>query len=482
MSELMWRNALQRSRMSSSAYRWRGRKSVCATAAMLLTVGGCSNFQLLDALRQSSPNVAAAAESAGTSASALGVTDPARAKQPSDVQTLTAKGDALYAMGQYDLAQTAYRAAVAVDPAAVAAQVGLGRSLARSSPQAAEAAFLAALKHDPDNVVALNDLGVICDVQERHEEAQKAYRHALEVSPGSTDVQVNLSRSLALSGHADDARELLRAIAADPGATQRWRTEITAALSVAGDKKSAQRLLLAGNAGSGQTEVSEARIAQSGGPPASPPLPSRPEMVQNMLAGRFADPARANDDLPGAAAQDTPPVTFSAPRIAVAQAELPAILPQRETAKPRGNAAEVASAKALPSGSGIRIDAVANAPDAMEAVSALSASLPGEPTDPWSAKQKPAAPKEQRSAPVNSPYVQMASLTSEADAISEWRRLGKQFPDLLAAREPAITTAKVNGRTYWRLRTLGFANIEQARDLCAQLIHLGSQCFAGRGP
>jgi len=478
----MWRNALQRSRMSSSVDRWLSRKSVWATAAMLLTVGGCSNFRPFDAIRQPSSNLASAANSAGASTPALGVAGPAPAKQPSDVQTLTAKGDALYAMGQYHLAQTAYRAAVAVDPAAVAAQVGLGRSLARSSPQAAEAAFLAALKQDPDNVVALNDLGVIRDVQGLHEEAQTAYRHALAVSPGSTDVQVNLSRSLALSGHADDARELLRAIAADPGAAQRWRAEIAAALNVAGDKKSAQRLLLAGNAGSGQTEVSEARIAQSGGRPASPPLPSRPEMVQNTPAERFADAARANGDVPGTAAQDTPPVLFSAPRIAVAQAELPSVLPQREAAKPRGNGAEIASAKALPSGSGVEIDAVANASEAIEAVSALSASLPGEPTDPFSAKQKSTIPTEQRSAPVNSPYVQMASLASEADAVSEWRRLDKQFPDLLAAREPTITTAKVNGRTYWRLRTLGFANIEQARDLCARLLHAGLECFAGRGP
>ena len=476
----MWRNALQRSSMSSAADRWRSRKSVWIPAGMLLTVGGCSDFQALVGLHDPpSLNVAEAALSAGAPDLALRVADLAAAKQPNDAQTLTAKGDALYAMGQFDLAQTAYRAAVAIDPSAVAAQVGLGRTLARSDPQAAEAAFQAALKHDPDNLVALSDLGVICDVQGHHEDAQKAYRHALAVSPESIDVQVNLGRSLALSGRADDARELLHAIAADPGATQRWRVEIAAALNVAGDTKSAQRLLLAGNARPEQ-ELSETRVAQSGGS-ALLPLPSRPEMAQNAPTERFADAAGGNGNLPRTAVEDTPPMPVRAPRIAVAQAELPPILPELEATTPRGDVPQIASAKKSPSDSKVEPDAVAKAPEAMEAISALSPSGPSGPPDPRPARQESTIPAEQRSALVNAPYVQVASLTSEADAIFEWHRLGRRFPDLLTAREPTITTAGVNGRTYWRLRAFGFADIEGARDLCVRLIHVGLQCFTGQG-
>ncbi len=472
----MWRNALQRSWMSSVTDRSAGIEGVCATVAILLTAGGCSNFQsLIGAPQQPSLHVAEAALSAGAPDSALRVADLADAKQPNDARTLTAKGDALYAMGQRELAQTAYRAAVAIDPSAVAAQVGLGRTLAQSDPQAAEAAFLAALKHDPNNVVALNDLGVMWDVQGRHEEAQKAYRHALSVSPKATEAEVNLGRSLALSGHAGDARELLHAIAADPAASQQWRAEIAAALNVAGDAQSAQRLLLAGSAEPGPTGVSAAHIAQSRGP--APPLsPSGLEMARNALAERFADATTANGNLPA----DAPPRPVSAPRIAVAQSELPPILPRMGATALHRDAPEATGAGNAPSGSKVKIDAVAKASEVTGAISTLSATEPGGPPDRRAVKQEPANSAEQSSAPPNAPYVQLASLLSENDAMFEWNRLSKRFSDLLTAREPTITTAGVNGRTYWRLRTFGFADMKEAKDLCTRLIQAGWRCFSGR--
>jgi hypothetical protein len=64
---------------------------------------------------------------------------------------------------------------------------------------------------------------------------------------------------------------------------------------------------------------------------------------------------------------------------------------------------------------------------------------------------------------------------------SEWRRLDTRFSGLLDAREPTITTAAENGRTYWRLRTFGFANMAEAKDLCDRLMHAGLRCFSGRG-
>jgi hypothetical protein len=82
---------------------------------------------------------------------------------------------------------------------------------------------------------------------------------------------------------------------------------------------------------------------------------------------------------------------------------------------------------------------------------------------------------------VGAPYVQLASLLSEDAAWSEWHRLDSRLSDLLAARQPAIITAAVNGRTRWRLRMLGFADMAEAREFCDRLVHMGSQCFSGRG-
>jgi tetratricopeptide (TPR) repeat protein len=62
---------------------------------------------------------------------ALRVADITLAKHPKDVAALIAKGDALYAMGDTEAAKAAYRSAIALDPGAADAQLGLGRTLVR---------------------------------------------------------------------------------------------------------------------------------------------------------------------------------------------------------------------------------------------------------------------------------------------------------------------------------------------------------------
>jgi hypothetical protein len=78
-------------------------------------------------------------------------------------------------------------------------------------------------------------------------------------------------------------------------------------------------------------------------------------------------------------------------------------------------------------------------------------------------------------------FVQVASMPSKSDAMSEWRRLANLLPDLLGGRIPTITQAAVAGKSYWRLRTYGFASMEQARDLCTGLREGGLWCWYGRG-
>jgi Flp pilus assembly protein TadD len=92
-----------------------------------------------------------------------------------------------------------------------------------------------ALFHEPDNVIALNKLGVVRDLQGRHAEAREAYSHAISVAPTSADLQINLGMSLALAGRTSEASRLLRGIALDPEARQTWRNELLNALTLAGD-------------------------------------------------------------------------------------------------------------------------------------------------------------------------------------------------------------------------------------------------------
>jgi Flp pilus assembly protein TadD len=219
-------------------------RSAAVAIVMIGALSGCSGPLSTDhTARRPSLRVADAALKSGAAEVALRVADIVLAEHPASAPALITRGDALYALGRRDLAQTAYRTAIATDPTAVGAEVGLGRTLAQSDPPAAEAAFLSALTHDPANVVALNNLGVVRDLQGRHAEAQEAYNEALAVAPGSADVQINLGMSLALSDRSAEAVQLLRGVAAVPGANQAWRPELLAGLTLAGDGAWAQQML-----------------------------------------------------------------------------------------------------------------------------------------------------------------------------------------------------------------------------------------------
>ena len=76
------------------------------------------------------------------------------------------------------------------------------------------------------------------------------------------------------------------------------------------------------------------------------------------------------------------------------------------------------------------------------------------------------------------PYVQVASLDSQQAAQAKWQQLQAQMPDLLGGRSPVIVQAEVDGRTFWRLRTDGFATFSAANEFCGRLQAAGSGCWA----
>ena len=211
-------------------------------ASVILALAGCTESQPV-ATRQYSLRVADAALTSGAPEMALRVSDIILRKDPHDVAALTERADAIYELGLMTQSRAAYRLALASDPRAVKAQIGLGRTLVRSDPRAAETAFRAALAIEPRNATALNNLGITLHLLGRSAEAQECFRQALAAAPDMAEVKVNLGLELALSGHTGEAAALVRPLADDPAATTLWRKDVAAALALAGDPNGAQEAL-----------------------------------------------------------------------------------------------------------------------------------------------------------------------------------------------------------------------------------------------
>ncbi len=123
-------------------------------------------------------------------------------------------------------------------------------------------------------------------------------------------------------------------------------------------------------------------------------------------------------------------------------------------------------------------------PPASPAVVAAPALVPAPATAP-TATAKPAAPAEkhlatpapEHAAPAGKgALVQLAAVSSEEAARTEWQRLEKRMPDLFGRRQPAFSKTERNGHTLWRLRTGGFSDVAQATAFCERVRAKGAGC------
>ena len=186
--------------------------------------------------------LARAALADGAPAVAARASTEALARHPHDPALLLIRAQALAALGQPEAATAGFRAVLAQDPSSMAARRGLGRILLHSDPARAGAAFHAVLAAAPRDAAAWNDLGIARDLQGKHAAAQTAYRAALAAQPGMRAAQVNLALSLALGGNAAEGVRLLRPLA-PPGAPERIRQDLAAAVAMDGDQPAATAIL-----------------------------------------------------------------------------------------------------------------------------------------------------------------------------------------------------------------------------------------------
>lgn len=73
--------------------------------------------------------------------------------------------------------------------------------------------------------------------------------------------------------------------------------------------------------------------------------------------------------------------------------------------------------------------------------------------------------------------IQLASVTSDEAAKTEWARLRKSFPDLLGDMNLAVQRATVKGTEYHRVQTGPFPSRATALDMCAQLKAQNQPCI-----
>ncbi len=79
--------------------------------------------------------------------------------------------------------------------------------------------------------------------------------------------------------------------------------------------------------------------------------------------------------------------------------------------------------------------------------------------------------------PVGTKLVQLGAFDSPDIAATEWVRMTQRFPDFFDGKEQVIQQANSGGRTFFRLRAMGFSDLSDARRFCAAMSAEGAACI-----
>ncbi|SEP55267.1 SPOR domain-containing protein [Thalassovita taeanensis] len=79
--------------------------------------------------------------------------------------------------------------------------------------------------------------------------------------------------------------------------------------------------------------------------------------------------------------------------------------------------------------------------------------------------------------PAGTRLAQLGAFDSPEVAKTEWDRLSARFSDYLEGKKRVIQKAESGGRTFYRLRAHGFADLNDARRFCSALVAEKAECI-----
>lgn len=137
---------------------------------------------------------------------------------PDAAKTAEQKGDIARARNDYVVAAVYYRQAVRIDSKDPQLYIKLGiAQLKQAQTGAARKSFLQALKYDPRNGDALNNIGAVYCVEKKFKPALRYLRQALEINEENPGYHVNMGEAWAGLSQIDRAMtEYTRALELDP--------------------------------------------------------------------------------------------------------------------------------------------------------------------------------------------------------------------------------------------------------------------------
>jgi len=192
-----------------------------------------------------------------------------------------------------------------------------------------------------------------------------------------------------------------------------------------------------------------------GSAPQSPGATSTPAPDRTAEIGRPADPAETLDTDASAASDDGTDAM-----LALAEAISEGIVPMA----PLDDADAPQTAQTGTVGSSLRPRA---RPAGLSNVRQVAAAAPAGGTrdvDPDSIA-------------VGTRLAQLGAFSSEEIAREEWTRLGARFEEYLSDKDRVIQRATSGGRTFYRLRALGFEDLADARRFCSALVAEKAECI-----